>query len=50
MGYGISDSDRARRRWPWEKAAATLVDGGPIRAEVSEILNEPSDDEFIPPA
>lgn len=40
--------DRARRRWIWVLAKAKAVDRGPIGAESGGVMNEPSEDEFIP--
>ena len=41
-------SDRERKRKLWELAQSGVADGGPIRTESGDILNEPSGDELIP--
>lgn len=42
------NSDRARRRWLWELAAAKVGDGGPIPSVSGEITNGPANDELVP--
>ena len=47
-GVAFRSADRVRRRWLWELARAKTEAGGPIRTGSGDIMNEHSDDEFIP--